>query len=195
MPVYQGSVEVRTDNNDFWKDAGFKDPSETGISFEDERNDLGFILRYIRSLKLSNYSKMYLELISIKPGFHEMWVHGDYFKSCPSKDKSRSIVLRLLRHIDDSEINEISNLERLPPEINSKSFFTYASCNVTEGPFVFRKSPEISYYKKIRDVRCKEDLEKLENNFYILDYYHSNIDSREKLKEVLLEAEKFRGYL
>lgn len=107
----------------------------------------------------------------------------------------RSIVFRLLRHIDDSEINEINNLERLPSDINGKSYFTYASCNVTEGPFVSCKSSEISYYDEIRAIKTKQDLEKLEDKFFILDYYHKNIDSKEKLKEVLLEAEKFRRFL
>lgn len=195
MPVYQGSVQVRKDNDDFWKDAGFKDPSIIGINFEDERNDLKFILNYIRNLRLNNYSEFYKELIAIKPGFHEMWVHGDYFESCPSKYNPRSIVFRLLRHIDDSEINEINNLERLPHDINSKSYFTYASCNVTEGPFVFRKSQEISYYDKIRNIKGRDDLETLENDFYILDYYHNQIDSLDKLRELLKKAEKFRNFL
>ncbi|WP_414469273.1 hypothetical protein [Methanobacterium sp. ACI-7] len=195
MRVYQGSVKVRKDNDDFWKEAGFKGPAETGINFENERNDLRFILKYIRNLRLDNYSEFYRELIAIKPGFHEMWVHGDYFESCPSKYNPRSIVFRLLRCIDDSEVNEINNLERLPSDINSKSYFTYASCNVTEGPFVFRKSPEISYYDKIRGMKCKEDLEKLQNDFYILDYYHNQIDSLDKLKELLKEAEKYRKFM
>ena len=195
MTVYLGSVEVRKDNNDFWKEAGFKDPSEMGVNFEDERSDLRFILRYIRNLRLSNYNEIYRELIAIKPGFHEMWIHGDYFESCPSKYNPRSIVFRLLRHIDDAEIDEIENLERLPSDINGKSYFTYASCNVTEGPFVFRKSPEISYYDKIRDIKCKEDLENLKNDFYILDYYHDQVNSRDKLKKLLVEAEKFRNFI
>lgn len=195
LPVYQGSVKVRKDNDDFWKEAGFIDPSKTGISFENERDELRFILRYIRNLKLDNYSQFYRELIAIKPGFHEMWVHGDYFESCPSKYNARSIIFRLLRHIDDLEVNEIDDLERLPRDINSKSYFTYASCNVTEGPFVFRKSPEISYYDKIREIKCKDDLKKLGNEFYILDYYHNQIDSLDKLKKLLEEAEKFLNFL
>lgn len=193
--VYQGGVKVRKDNDDFWKDVGFNDPSNTGIIFENERNELRFILKYIRSLKLDNYSDLYRELISIKPGFHEMWVHGDYFESCPSKYDSRSMVFRLLRHIDESEINEINNLEKLPADINGKNYFTYASCNVTEGPFVFRKSPEISYYDKIREIKCSEDLKKLNNDFYILDYYHNQIDSLDKLKELLKEADKFKKFM
>ncbi len=84
MSVYQGSVKLRKDNNDFWKEAGFKSPSKTGIRFENERNELRFILKYIRSLRYDNYSELYRELIAIKPGFHEMWVHGDYFESVPS---------------------------------------------------------------------------------------------------------------
>ncbi len=195
VTVYQGSVRVRKDNDDFWKDAGFKGPSNTGINFENERNELKFILRYIRSLKLDNYSDLYRELIAIKPGFHEMWVHGDYFESCPSKYDPRSIIFRLLRHIDESEINEINNLEGLPRDINGKNYFTYASCNVTEGPFVFQKSQEISYYDKIREIKCREDLKKLNNDFYILDYYHNQIDSLDKLKELLKEADKFKKFM
>jgi hypothetical protein len=33
--VYQGNVEIRKDNDDIFKDVGFKSPEETGVSFEE----------------------------------------------------------------------------------------------------------------------------------------------------------------
>ena len=83
----------------------------------------------------------------------------------------------------------------MPPEINKKNYLTYASCNITEGPFVFRKSIETSYFSKIRKIKSKKDIENLENNYYILDYYHRQINSAQDLKEILNTAKEFRGFI
>ena len=85
----------------------------------------------------------------------------------------------------DEDLKEVQ-LDRLPHEINSKSYFTYASCNITEGPFVFRKSIETSYYDELNRIETEEDIKYLEKKFCIIDYYNC-INSLEKLEKVLYE--------
>ncbi len=168
--VFRGFKKSGVDNDYYWKSAGFKSPQKTGITFDKERADLKFILNYLRSLKLDNYMDIYKELIAIKPGFHELYIHSDYFdkKSLPRGNDLRSQILRSLR--GENDLKEVK-LDRLPHEINSKSYFTYASCNVTEGPFVLRKSIKTSYYDQIRKIKSKDDIKDLEKNFYIFNYY------------------------
>ena len=104
-------------------------------------------------------------------------------------------MFRLLRGVGSLETSNINELDRFPPEINGKSYLTYASCNITEGPFVSRKSMKISYFDEIRKIRSQDDLNELENNFNILDYYHKDINSPKDLKKILKDAEKFKGFV
>jgi len=113
----------------------------------------------------------------------------------PAGDDIRSEVFRQLRGVSELEHSILNNLDRFPPEINRRSYFTYASCNITEGPFVFRKSIDTSYYNEIRKIESPKDLKKLKNNFYILDYYHDKIDSLDDLKHLLKKAETFKGFI
>ena len=59
--IYQGPIKIRKDNDDFWKEAGFKEPSKTCVNFETEKNKLEFILKYIKNLKENNYGRIYRE--------------------------------------------------------------------------------------------------------------------------------------
>ena len=97
-------------------------------------------------------------MIAIKPGFHELYIHSDYFdkETIPTDDTIRSEVFRLLRCFSDLRTSEINKLDKMPPEINKKNYLTYASCNITEGPFVFRKSIETSYFDEIRKIKSKK---------------------------------------
>lgn len=195
--VYQGAVKNRKDNDDFWKDIRFKNPSVTGVSFDNEKNEMKFILNYIRHSEKNNFSRIYAELIAIKPGFHELYVHSDYFdkKTIPKALDTRSETFRLLRCFSDLETSELNKLDRLPPEINSKSYLTYASCNITEGPFVFRKSIDVSYFDEIRKIRSEDAIKELEKSFYIFDFYHGLITSAEELGELLESVEEFKGFI
>jgi hypothetical protein len=195
--VYQGSTKNRKNNDDFWKSVGFKNPQKTKINFEDEKEELGFILDYFRKMDNEELSKVYVELIAIKPGFHELYIHSDYFDTdtFPTGDDIRSEVFRQLRGVSELEHSILNNLDRFPPEINRRSYFTYASCNITEGPFVFRKGIDIVYCNEIRKIKSPKDLKKLENNFYILDYYHKQMDSLSDLKHLLKKAEPFKGFV
>lgn len=77
--VYQGNVDVRKDNDDIFKEVGFKSPEETGVNFEEEINEFNFIIRFLRKYYQNDLPKVYRELIAIKPGLHELLIHGNYF--------------------------------------------------------------------------------------------------------------------
>ncbi|MCX6158005.1 MAG: hypothetical protein NTY74_08525 [Ignavibacteriae bacterium] len=195
IKVYQGNTKTRKANDEFWEEKGFT--SEAKNSFETEINDLDFIILYLRNLKLHNFNNIYAELIAIKPGFHEIYIHTNYFdendkfKTKPKADDNpRDKVFKLLRGY--GEISDIT-LEKLKPhEINRKNYLTYSSCSITEGPFVFRKKLGISYYDEIRKINDVKDKQSLEDNFDIYNY--KKPFTLEELENILKETERFKKY-
>jgi hypothetical protein len=191
--IYQGGTKNRKDNDYFWKEMGFK-PKVKKLGWKEEQDALGFILSFIRKRDSNRIDKSYLELIAIKPGFHELWIHSDYFKYYYGEKRSRYIALNILKK--DSKRSLLS-LKRYPKEINKKDYLSYASCNITEGPFVYRKKVNTTYYTEIRNITERTQLPELHKKFYILDYYpcHNLICSRKDLKSVLIKADKFKYYM
>ena len=198
------------DNADIFKEVGFKSPEETGVSFDDEINKFNFIVRFLRKYYQNDLPKVYTELIAIKPGIHELPIHGNYFDLSKkhqdavhknkinemSEDKKveyREEVFALLANEGNLENSPVQNLNKFPGEINVNSYFTYASCNITEGPFVSRKIKNISYFDEIRKIHSKEEIKNIEDKFNVY-YYDKGVDSKEKLEKVLLETEKFKSF-
>ena len=197
IKIYQGNTKKRIDNNAFWKKAGFTKEAKSKISFEKEFKEFDLIITYLRKLDLQNYNRIYAELIAIKPGFHEIYIHHNYFdndesyrKEPANKDSARDKVFKLLRGFGD--LNNVI-LDKLKPyEINRLKYFSYAPCNITEGPFVFRKKVSTSYFNEIRKTHKKKNLKKV---FHILDYYHNKITTIKELEKILKEAENFKKYM
>ncbi len=202
MNVYQGNVSDRKDNDDFWKSIGFKEIARINNNFNVEKKDMKYIIRYINNLKVENFNKIYSELIAIKPGFHEIWMHENYFEDKyikppknPLKENKREKIFRRLRGLGN-----LSDLifKAMPNDLKKwNSYFTYASCAITEGPFVLRKNVSISYFDEIKRINSKKDMHTLEKNFEILDYRQSNLNSREKLKLFLenTNTKRFCGFI
>lgn len=193
VTIYQGNTSDRKENDWFYQNAGFNDEIKDKLNLDIERDEMTFILHYIRYSEQNDYARIYAELIAIKPGFHELMVHDNYFdeSSYPTSDDTRSQVFRMLRGI--GELSELK-LNGLPHDINTKSYFTYGSCNVTEGPFVYRKSINTSYYEEIRNIRSKSDIDRLSNNFYFLKYCNTT-KTRSELKYLIDKAKTFRKFL
>ena len=146
LKVYQGNTKHRKKNDAFWQEAGFR-ASTKQLNWEKERQELQEIISLIKKMYTPNYSQIYAELIAIKPGFHEIWLHDDYFKVILKGSKSRDHVFRMLH----GKGNLLGfSLHKMPAEINKNSYFSYAPCNVTVGPFVFRKNISVSYFDEIR---------------------------------------------
>ena len=200
IQIYQGKAQNRVENDNYWIDAGFTQRAKNEILYDNDFRALDFIIKYLRQLEVENYNRIYVELIAIKPGFHEIYNHDNYFDSNESsrkepadKDSYRDIVFKSLRGFGD--IDEIHLDDLRPKEINRMKYFSYAPCNVTEGPFVFRKKIGVSYFDEIRKINGKKELNKLENNFHILDYYHNKPTTRSELKKTLKKAEQFKKYM
>ena len=200
IKIYQGNTQKRKNNDYFWQSADFTKEAKDRISFKIDFNDLNFIIDYLRKLDLKNFNQIYSELIAIKPGFHEIYIHDNYFdsneylrKEPENKDSYRNVVFKLLRGFGDLDKICLDKLN--PNEINRMKYFSYAPCNVTEGPFVFRKRINVSYFDEIKKIQLKAELKKLKENFYILDYYHNKPMTKKELEKLIEKAEQFKKYL
>lgn len=197
LHVRQGRIKIKKENDYFWKNAGFTTQARIKNNFRIEYFKLKFIISYICKIvckEIKNFIDIYTELIAIKPGFHEIWIHPDYFDngSYTTGNNIRDQTFRFLRgqgNLSDRK------LKKRPDDVcNFYNYIRYAPCNITEGPFVFRKNISISYFDEIRKIKLKENLSNLDHNFWILDYKHRNLDLRSKLKKFLLEAERFKYF-
>ena len=101
-------------------------------------------------------------------------------------------MFRLLRNKGKMSSFEIN---RLPTEINKNNYISYAPCNVTEGPFVFRKSLSVSYYDEIRRVTSQDQICELNGKFHILDYHNHDLSTHDKLGKFLEIAKLFRNFI
>lgn len=196
--VYQGNPKKRKKPDDFWIDAGFTPDTKSKVEndFAIEKNKLGFILSYLKKLEINDFSNIYAEIIAMKPGIHELVTHPNYFDKKTirnnKKNKERTKIFELLR--GNGDLSDIK-MNKLPRDIDIKNYFSYAPCNVTEGPFVFRKKISVNYFDEIRKIKSKQDLKNLHDNFYILDYFNRDLTTREKFREFLREAIKFKYFM
>jgi hypothetical protein len=189
--VYPGNTADRHDRDSYWKSEGFKIEAKDQ-NWEKERDELQEIIGLLKIIYSNTLKETYLELIAIKPGLHELMLHPDYFDVIPYSDEERDIAFRILKNkADDSELK----INELPTEIKKTSYFSFASCYATEGPFMFRKNINITYFNTIKRVRSKLQKSKVYENIFILDYYNADLNNRQKLKEFLREAEKYRFFM
>ncbi len=193
LTIYQGNPPQRRVNDSYWQDAGFTIEAKEQ-NWQKEHHDMQRIIAILKRINSGSLPQLYAELIAIKPGFHELYVHHNYFErsTMPLGKSPRDEVFRLLRNSGD--ISALS-LNRLPAEINKNNYISYAPCNVTEGPFVCRKRPSVSYYTEIQRITSKAQLHDLEDNFHILDYYRHDLSTRDKLGEFLQLAKPFCTFM
>ena len=194
LTIYQGSPVQRKPNHAFWQEAGFN-AAATELGWEQEHHELQTIVALLKQVvPVSGLTGLYAELIAIKPGFHELYLHRDYFDpaAVPKGSSVRDMVFRILRNAGD--LSSI-NLQSLPAEMNKNNFISYAPCTITEGPFVFRKHPAVSYVSEIKKITSKDQLPDLSKAFHILDYYHRDISTQEALAVVLVEAQRMCRFI
>lgn len=192
LKVYQGNASVRKDNDTFWQEAGFTADAREQ-NWQKDRDELESVLKLLKVVTPKPVTRAYAELLAIKPGFHELFLHGDYFDAhtIPTGTSPRDQVFRMLRN--KVELSSLT-LDEFPKEINKRAYFGYAPCNVTEGPFVFRKSLDVSYFDEIRRIRTKRQIRTLKDKFHILDYYRHDLSTQDKLERFLELAEPFCRY-
>jgi len=197
--------------NSILKKSGF--PENTSIDVSKEKSELKFMLAGARD-KISRYAtrdSIYMDTIAIKPGFHEAWCHdrnkmpAEFEKQendlKPGKKLSRRDIalMRLHGYFKlDSDLGFAGpslSYGSIGNELNAHSFLTYASCNITEGPFVSRTDLFTSYFNEINSVQSKGlDRSELEKKFFVLDYCFTHIDSKEQLAEFLKKAKAFTKF-
>ena len=192
IEVTQLDSGEKKDNDYFWQVAGFSRKAKE-LDWGKDIVDLKRVLGIFCQPGLHfNYSTLYKELIAIKPGFHEMLIHPDYFSKMPTGDTLRDNIFRMIRgvgRIDDSDIEE------LPQDMDTLAYFRYAPCHVTEGPFVLRKGLNDSYFDELRKIDSEEKKMGIDSNFFVFDYFHSKIDSQQKLENILSQTQVFTGWL
>jgi len=189
LKVYQGNPPVRKANDGFWQEAGFSAKAKD-LDWQKEQEELKRIMTLLKIIKPKSLSRVYAELIAIKPGFHELFLHRDYFDAdtIPTGTSPRDQVFGMLRNkVGLSSLT----LDEFPKEMNKRAYFGYAPCNVTEGPFVFRKSLDVSYFDEIRRIRTKRQIRTLKDKFHILDYRRHDLSTQAKLEKFLELAEPF----
>ncbi len=126
------------------------------IDVSAEKHELKIILKYLFDVFSSDLPGLYRELISIKPGFHEIWAddnwaedgHVEGLRDSPYKDRRTLVLKEIHGLIDPAPHLDLTNITY---EVNIPAFMTYAPCNSTEGPFVYRKRNDVSCYQLLRD--------------------------------------------
>lgn len=193
LTIYQGNRQPRIANDSFWQDAGFTVEAKDQ-NWQKEHTEMSTIISLIKRIGTTPITGLYAEFIAIKPGFHELYLHRNYFDAdcIPNGTSPRDTVFRMLRHKD--EISALK-LHALPTEINKNNYISYAPCSVTEGPFVFRKRLSVSYYDEIRGITAKDRLHELHDKFHILDYYNHDLSTRSKLGRFLDKARPFCKFM
>jgi hypothetical protein len=103
IKVTQEEGAEKRDNDYFWQVAGFSRKAKE-LDWGKDIADLERILGIFRIQGLRfDYSTLYKELIAIKPGFHELMIHGDYFDKIPKGYTLRDKVFRILRGVDRND--------------------------------------------------------------------------------------------
>jgi hypothetical protein len=156
------------------------------IDLRNEKCELKIILKYLFDVFSRDLPGLYRELIAIKPGFHEIWAddnwldegegHIEGLRDSPYHDR-RTLVLKEIHGLIDPAPH--LDLRNVIYEISIPAFMTYAPCNVTEGPFMYKKRNDVSCYQLLRD----REKVNLSDHFLIYDYWGKDI--REKDLEII----------
>jgi hypothetical protein len=178
---------------------------DDSIEIDDEQKDLDFIIRYMRDICFNNgagYDRkadLYKELIAIKPGAHEIYMelfNEQEHSYCSQKStKSKYNVLKMMHNVSKRNYN--INVDQVNSEIKVPSYLTYATCYITEGPFIFRKNLSVSYYKDLKEIKESDSKSSFRSKFHYLDYYREKekLSNGQALSSLLESAKKFKTYL
>lgn len=178
-----------------WRSRGFSSAAVSELDWISARHQLGSALAKFMEPLRSN-SLRYAELIALKPGFHEAWHHEAFPDDVyEGPDSPRGRVYAILRgsSLPFLEVNSPS----ISSELEADAFIGYAPCVFTEGPFVRRIGPEVSYYGELMLAGIIPDQQgrhaHLSKSFQVLDYgvFLNTENSIEGLAWVLKGVENF----
>lgn len=180
----------------FWMRRGFDPRAKHELGWEQDRRHLTDAIEDLLLQSEHKGTANYAEFIAMKPGFHEAWLHDNFpFDVTESLKTPRGRVFATLRG------NSIGLMDRdgLYTEDlhNPDAYLGYAACAITQGPFVRRKTSDVSYFRElcragqISDVSNRRAF--LVESFEVLDSWqrlHDENNAR-ALDRLIGEAESF----
>ena len=130
------------DRNSCWQDMGFSSQARYELDWDQERKELALALGELSHQPVTPAT--YAELIALKPGFHEAWLHETFPDDAQEGPETpRGRVFAILR---GSPLELMDPGDHYPGDLTeTDTFLRYAPCAVTEGPLVRRKGAKISY--------------------------------------------------
>lgn len=184
------------ENDWFWESKGFDPRARHDLNWQVEREELDMAIHDLISDSADTASITYAEVIALKPGFHEAWLHDDFPNDAyEGPDNPRGRVFAILR---GSPLDLIDLGPSFPGDLShADSFLGYAPCSVTEGPFVRRKHPDVSYFdelKRVGDVTTFSGRRTiLRESFEVLDTWQRLQDQNDRstLEDLIKAAESF----
>jgi len=194
LRVRQATDRPRRDNDAFWLERGFSQAAKHELPWEPETQALQSSLQKLAGQITGNATKLYAELIALKPGFHEAWLHDDFPEDAyEGPDSPRGRVFAVLR----SRASDLIPLGgTLPRDILTPGAYQgYAPCAFTEGPLVQRRHPDISYYGSLRGVGHLPSQTKrrscLLEDFHVIDIWQRLNDDNtpRNLERIIAEVE------
>ena len=137
------------DRNSCWQDMGFAAQARYELDWDQERKELGAALGEVRRQPATPAT--YAEIIALKPGFHEAWLHETFPDDAQEGPETpRGKVFAMLRGSPLDLIDPTGHdLDELT---DPDAFLGYAPCAITEGPFVRRRHSGTSYFDELRQV-------------------------------------------
>jgi hypothetical protein len=138
------------------------------------------------------------EIYSLKPGFHEAWLHDEYPHDVfEDMDQPLGRILAVNRGLRDEWLEPSpDDFDRLT---EPNTFLAYAACAITEGPLVRKRSGAVSYAAALRPIGPEPSLtarqQRLQESFDVLDtwQYLQDHNSAAGLEALIEAASAFLG--
>jgi hypothetical protein len=196
LTLRQKPDRPRQGNDWFWESMGFDPSARHDLDWQVEREALAAALHDLIRDSSETATTTYAEVIALKPGFHEAWLHDEFPNDAyEGPDKPRGRVFAILR---GSPLDLLDLDGSFPADLNSAdAFLGYAPCSVTEGPFVRRKRPDVSYFEELKGVGEITSFSGrrtiLRESFEVLDTWQRLHDQNDRaaLEALILAAEAF----
>ncbi len=182
------------DKSSCWRVMGFAHQARYDLDWDHECDELASALTEFSRHR--GTSTTYAELIALKPGFHEAWLHEtfpDDAQEGPEAPRGRVFAMLRGGPLDLIEPFSFDSMDFSDPE----AFLAYAPCAVTEGPFVCRKDQVTSYFDDLRRAGTEPLVSarhaSLQESFNVLDYCQrlQDEDNAVSLERVIYEAKAF----
>lgn len=159
-------------NDWFWEQQGFDPRAKHELDWDQDHRNLASAIRDLVQHSGPTVTVPYAELIAMKPGFHEAWLHDEFphdVHEGPEAPRGRIFAILRGSHLPLIDLHGAFPADFTEPD----EFLGYAPCVVTEGPMVRRLRPDVSYFAELKRVgempTFKERRDILRDSFEVLD--------------------------